>query len=174
VVSRCLGFAACRYDGTMVDCPAVSRLKSNVRFIPVCPEIGIGLGVPRHPIMVVGTRGRRLLFQPATGRDLTARMKRFSGDFLKRLGPVDGFVLKSRSPSCGIRDAKVHSSKDPALARVIGRSFGLFAEAVIKRLPDAAVIDERRLSGRRALGRFMAGIRRTASLRHAGVTRNKP
>ncbi len=53
--------------------------------------------------------------QPATGRDVTAQMERFSRDFLSGLGAADAFILKARSPSCGVHNAKVfHSDEDGA------------------------------------------------------------
>ncbi len=57
VFSRCLGFAACRYDGEIVVEPAVEALKLDVEARPYCPELEIGLGVPRDPIRLVSSRG---------------------------------------------------------------------------------------------------------------------
>jgi len=142
VVSKCLGFAACRYDGQIVPSPAVNRLKSRVRFIPVCPELEIGLGVPRQHIRIVETRGRRRLVQPATGRDCTLAMNRFSSEFLSSPGGVDGFILKSRSPSCGLKDVKVYRDDGPLSKPVSGRGTGFFASAVLERFPGLAVVDD--------------------------------
>ncbi|MHC4714905.1 MAG: 2-thiouracil desulfurase family protein, partial [Planctomycetota bacterium] len=52
VVSKCLGFARCRYNGQTVPSAIISRLTRHVEFIPVCPEVEIGLGVPREPIRI--------------------------------------------------------------------------------------------------------------------------
>jgi hypothetical protein len=54
----------------------------------------------------VGKDSDRRLLQPATGRDVTVPMERFSKNLLDNVEPVDGFILKSRSPSCGIKDVK--------------------------------------------------------------------
>ncbi|MRR08546.1 DUF523 domain-containing protein, partial [bacterium] len=97
--SKCLEFAACRYNGQTIACPTVRLLRGLVEFKPVCPELEIGLGVPREPIRVIETGGGRRLVQPATGRDVTAEMTRVVADHLRDLGDVDGFILKSRSPS---------------------------------------------------------------------------
>ena len=101
VVSQCLGFAAVRYNGQMLQDGFVKALADHVQFVQVCPEVGIGLGVPRDPIRIVSDKNGRRLVQPASGRDLTTDMTRFSDGFLSGAGPVDGFILKSRSPSCG-------------------------------------------------------------------------
>ncbi|HTY07903.1 MAG TPA: DUF523 domain-containing protein, partial [Candidatus Edwardsbacteria bacterium] len=79
VASRCLEFEACRYNGQMIPCPVVRQLQPLADFRPVCPEVEIGLGVPRDPIRIVESKGKRSLYQPSTGRDLTETM----GDFAR-------------------------------------------------------------------------------------------
>jgi uncharacterized protein YbgA (DUF1722 family)/uncharacterized protein YbbK (DUF523 family) len=141
--SRCLGFEACRYNGEIIRDDFAERLKAFVQPVTVCPEVEIGLGVPRAPIKIVYHEGRTRLIQPATGRDLTAEMEGFVSSFLDRLGEVDGFVLKSRSPSCGTRDVKAYNEEGniyPAFARR-----GFFGGAVMTRFPDKPVEDEGRL-----------------------------
>jgi len=74
VVSKCLQFAACRYNGQMLNDPVVALLKEHVEFLPVCAECEIGLGVPREPIRIVQQGNELRLLQPATGHDATAAM----------------------------------------------------------------------------------------------------
>ncbi len=143
VVSRCLGFAACRYNGEILPESFVERLAPFVDYVTVCPEVEIGLGTPRDPIRMV-TRGRvRQLLQPATGLDVTSRMRRFSKRFLGEVGDVDGFILKSRSPSCALLDAKHYPAVGKSAA--LGRTAGLFGGAVLDRFGHLAVQDESRL-----------------------------
>ena len=107
VVSKCIEFAACRYNGLMISSDVVKALMPYVDFVPVCAEVEIGLGLPRDPIRVAsGANGLRLL-QPSTGADVTNEMVSFATSYLGSLPAVDGFVLKSRSPSCGIKDVKI-------------------------------------------------------------------
>ena len=73
VVSNCLGFAACRYDGQVVEDGFVATLGRHARLVTVCPEVEIGLGVPRDKIRLVGTGAGQRLVQPGTGRDLWPR-----------------------------------------------------------------------------------------------------
>jgi uncharacterized protein YbbK (DUF523 family) len=144
VLSKCLELAACRYNGARVSSPFVQRLAAHVEWRPVCPEVEIGLGVPRDPIRLTGTGRTRRLCQPATGRDVTGAMEAFSDARLASwAGRVDGFILKSRSPSCGIADTKVYA--DVVDDRPIGTGPGLFGARVLARFPDAAVEDEARL-----------------------------
>src|SRR5512139_1873830 len=131
VVSQCLGFAAVRYNGIMLRDDFVEALRDHVQFVQVCPEVGVGLGIPRDPIRIVIANGQRRLIQPTTGKDVTEPMHRFTAEFLRSLGPVDGFILKSRSPSCGIKDVKMFSGPDAGAAS-LGKGSGLFAETVLK------------------------------------------
>ncbi len=152
VASLCLGDAGVRYDGRAIRDAFFAELAPHVELRTVCPEMEIGLGVPRAPIERVGGR----LLQPSTGRDLTADMRRFAEAWLNGLGPVDGFLLKSRSPSCGVRD--VNRSGRP----------GFFAEAVLARYPHAAVEEEGRLGEPGCRERFLTRLFLSAGLRTLG------
>ena len=57
VVSRCLGFDACRWNAEMIRDEFVESLQSHVDFVTFCPECEIGLGVPRRPIRLVAPDG---------------------------------------------------------------------------------------------------------------------
>ena len=57
VVSKCLGFDSCRYNGQMILVDFIEKMKPYVHFVPVCPEVAIGLGVPRDPIRIVSING---------------------------------------------------------------------------------------------------------------------
>ena len=109
-VSKCLGFAACRWNGAAIQDDFVKSLKNYVDFVTVCPEVEIGLGVPRDPIRIVGKPESLRLVQPATGRDVSGKMKAFAKKFLMSLDKVDGFIMKDRSPSCGLGNVKVYPS----------------------------------------------------------------
>ena len=162
VVSRCLGFAACRYDGTRLEDDFVRRLRKHVKFVQICPEMEIGMGTPRDPVRLV----RGAMIQTSTGRNFTAKMKRFSRSFLKGL-VADGFILKSRSPSCGVRDTKQHPAP-------VERGPGLFGAAVLKHFPDAAVEDERRLAVRRHRHKFLTRLFLNAAVRSGRTPRRYP
>ncbi len=168
VVSRCLEFAPCRYNGLLISSPVVRRLKDFVDFIPVCPEVEIGLGVPRDPIRIIETKGQRRLFQPATGRDCTREMAKFADRFLDGLKEVDGFILKSRSPSCGIKDVKVYPGPDPKQSALTGKAAGFFGRAVLEKFPMLAVEDEGRLESLEIREHFLSRLWALADLRTVG------
>ncbi|MGD8562305.1 MAG: DUF523 and DUF1722 domain-containing protein [Desulfarculaceae bacterium] len=143
VVSKCLGFAACRWNGETISDAFVTKLGTWVDYVPICPEMEIGLGVPRDPIRLVENKGRVSLLQPATGRDCTRDMQKFCDDFLGSLREVDGFVLKGRSPSCGPVDVKIYSSL--AKGASSRRGAGMFGASVQQAFAGAAVEHEGRV-----------------------------
>lgn len=165
VVSQCLGLAPVRYDGEMIASPLVRRLADHADLVPVCPEVGIRLGVPRDPIRLVRLAEGVRLRQPASGRDLTADMDDFVHGFLDGVDPVDGFVLKSRSPSCGLGDVKLHDSLETD--SIVGMTSGRFAAAVQTRFPGIATEDEVGLADARRRHHWLTRVFTRATLRAA-------
>ncbi|HSG99488.1 MAG TPA: DUF523 and DUF1722 domain-containing protein [candidate division Zixibacteria bacterium] len=163
VVSKCLEFDACRYNGARLDDTFVRALRAHVKFAPVCPEVEIGLGVPRDPVRLLALGGVKRMVQPASGDDVTDKMNDFSQSYLQSLEAVDGFILKSKSPSCGIRDTKQYASLENSMS--IGRDSGLFAQSVLARHPHLAVEDEARLSNYTIRERFLTRVFASARLR---------
>ncbi len=145
VVSKCLGFAACRYNAVTIPDDFVQQLRPYVTFLPVCPEVEIGLGAPREPIRIVLEGDALRLVQPATGLDVTERMHEFAAQHCAALGSVDGFILKGRSPSCGIKEVKRHRGIARGAASD-NKGVGLFAAAVLERFAHLPVEEEGRLS----------------------------
>lgn len=143
VISSCLALQPVRYNGEWVKNTIVLNLIQHVEIISVCPEISIGLGVPRDRVILYKKEDAWGMSQPKTGLELTERMNNFSDAFIRNLGEVDGFLLKSRSPSCGIANALVYA--DPAGTQVYGKGTGLFASAIIKAFSYLPIEDEGRL-----------------------------
>jgi uncharacterized protein YbbK (DUF523 family) len=168
VISRCIDFDACRYNGQVIRSSLREKLEPHVRFEPICPELEIGLGVPRDPIWIVGGRAGRKLVQPSTGQDLTLAMRTFSDRYLATVGEVDGFILKARSPSCAPRDARVHP--DESSDRTSSTAPGMFAGRVLDLFPLAAVEDELRLDDPHVLAQFLTRIFTFAALRESAAT----
>jgi uncharacterized protein YbgA (DUF1722 family)/uncharacterized protein YbbK (DUF523 family) len=171
VSSECLGFAAVRYNGQILSQPFVLALQEFVDIVPVCPEVGIGLGVPRDPIRLVLLGEQRHLIQPATGADVTEAMWRWSRDLLSTIGPVDGFILKGRSPTCGIKDVRVYPPGEGKAP--LETSVGLFAEAVMEGMPAAAVEDEGRLTNARIRHNFLTRLFAMAELREVRASNSR-
>ncbi|WP_018462060.1 YbgA family protein [Thermus oshimai] len=167
VVSACF-LGAFRYDGGRVREPVLEALRPHVDLIPVCPEVGVGLGVPRPTVRLVRRGEGVALVQPETGEDLTGKMEAFSERFLEALPEVDGFLLKNRSPSCALKDAKVYAH--PTGGGTVARGPGLFARKVLEAFPFFPVEEEGRLRDPAILASFLtrlfalARLRETASL----------
>ena len=77
LISKCLEFDACRYDGQRITNIYIQKLKQHVDFIVICPEVEIGLGVPREPIHLINSNDKISLYQPKTDIDITEKMIRF-------------------------------------------------------------------------------------------------
>jgi len=171
VVSRCIEFDSCRYNGQMISSEFVKSLEPYVEFLPVCPEVEIGLGVPRNSLRLVSAakEGETRLVQPSTGRDVTPDMQSFAATFLESIGEVDGFILKAGSPSCGIKNTKAYptAGKSAALSR---SEAGIFGAIVLARYPDLAVEDEGRLRNPRIKEHFLTKLFTLARFR--GVERS--
>jgi uncharacterized protein YbbK (DUF523 family) len=132
--------------------------------VPVCMGVEVGLRVPREPVRVVQIDGGHKLVQPATGTDVTENAKAFTDGFLSGLEEVDGFILKSRSPSCGIRDVKVYLL-GVKVAALTAKGSGLFAREVIGRFGHLAIEDESRLLNIRIGEHFLTQVFAFAELR---------
>ena len=172
VISRCLELDACRYNAVVIRAPLVRRLESAVDLVPVCPELEVGLGVPRAPIRLVERAGEVRLVQPSTSRDVTAAMERFATRFLEGVGEVDGFLLKARSPSCGPQDVGIYAgahAEEP-----VRHESGMFSAAVRARFPDVLIEDEARLADPSVLHLFLVRLfeaaRRREGTREEGAS----
>jgi len=143
VVSKCLGFKKCRYNGQTIPDEFVEKLGEYVDYITVCPEEDIGLETPRDPIRI-GTKNDELhMVQPASKNDITERMQNFVKNFFIDLEEVEGFIMKNRSPSCGISDVKIYHHLDEPTGSVRGKGF--FGGKIRDYFSDAAIEDEGRL-----------------------------
>jgi len=164
VISRCIEFEACRWNGAVISSDFVRKLKAHVEPLTPCPEKDIGLGVPRKPVRLVADGEKLLMKQSETGLDVTEKMNRFSDKFLSSLGEVDGFILKDRSPSCGIKDVKVYPDigKVSPLPR---KEAGLFAARVAARYPDLPVENEGRLTNLALREHFLSHLYARARFR---------
>ncbi len=143
-ISACLLGRKVRYDGGHQLEPFLTNtLGQYVEFVPVCPEVEAGFTTPREPIRLTGNPENPRLIAVETKVDHTQRMKRWVRKRAAELEREDlcGFILKSRSPSCGMERVKVYSSE----ARFVRKGAGLFARAFMDRFPLLPVEEEGRL-----------------------------
>jgi uncharacterized protein YbbK (DUF523 family)/uncharacterized protein YbgA (DUF1722 family) len=144
-VSACLLGEQVRYHGGhRRNAFLLEELAPHVRFVPVCPEVGIGLGVPRESIRLV-RRGDRVRLLGSAGVDHTDAMRRWADAVMGELRERDlsGFVLKKGSPSCGLERVRVW---DADVQRPSRQGRGVFAQALVDAMPTLAIEEEGRLN----------------------------
>ncbi|MFQ5755748.1 MAG: YbgA family protein [Acidiferrobacterales bacterium] len=171
-VSSCLLGNHVRYDGGHKrDEFLVDVLAHVCELVPVCPEVAIGLGVPRPPIRLLGD----LMHPHARGvenneLDVTAALTRYAAYMARELHEISGYVFKSKSPSCGIRGVKVHV---PGI-RPASTGVGVFARKFMTLRPLLPVEDEVRLARPGLRDCFIERVfacRRWQDLVASGITR---
>lgn len=156
-ISQCLLGDAVRYDGGHKrDALLADTLSRQIEWVPVCPEVEAGLGVPREPMRLEGTAASPRLVATTSGVDRTAAMHRFSVRRLRELERLDlsGFVLKARSPSCGIGKVPLVNAQGIETREGVG----LFAQALIAHFPLLPVEDEDRLHDPQILTDFLKRV----------------
>ncbi len=143
-ISACLLGENVRYDGGHKhDRFLTDTLGRFVRYVPVCPEVECGLGVPREAMRLVGDAASPRLVTIRTGQDLTDRMTRWAAKRVSELERENlcGFIFKSGSPSSGMEHVKVYGEKGIPEKKGVG----LFARLFMERFPFLPVEDEGRL-----------------------------
>lgn len=157
-ISACLLGAEVRFDGGHKrDRYLTDVLGENVTWVPVCPELEVGLGVPRPVIQLRGgTRGDRLVVRE-DGRDLTDAMREWADARTAELDALglDGFVLKKDSPSCGMQRVRVYGAPTGMPERT---GVGHFTQALERGLPTLPLEEEGRLNDPPLRERFIEAI----------------
>lgn len=140
-VSACLTGQAVRYDGGDRFHGTVARvLRRWVRLQEYCPEVAIGLGIPRPPVRLTDTTdGLRVLGTADVNQDYTHALRGFADTVPDS---ISGAILKARSPSCGIDNTPV-AADSSAPVRLAS---GAFAQRLRERLPLLPMISETQLA----------------------------
>ncbi|MFI5320801.1 MAG: YbgA family protein [Myxococcota bacterium] len=144
-VSSCLLGSAVRWDGGHKrDAFLTEWLAPFVEWVPVCPELELGMGVPREPVHLRREGGELRMLGNRSGADWTARMSAFAKRRASEIEAQElcGYVLKRGSPSCGLENVPVRGSA--VLGKRDGR--GLFAAALAARMPSLPIEEEGRLN----------------------------
>lgn len=157
-VSSCLVGHKVRFDGGhKQDRYLLDILSQYVEFVPVCPEVEVGLPIPRPALRQVedGNGGVRLVFSK-TGTDITDEMEQWAQKRVQELGKeqLDGFVFKANSPSSGMERVKVYT--ESGMPRKNG--VGLFARAFMDHFPLIPVEEEGRLQDHSLRENFISRI----------------
>ena len=156
-VSHCLLGAEVRYDGGHKRSRFVSDVLGEfVRFLPVCPEVEVGMTIPRETVRLEVVDGETRMVAPKSGKDHTSAMTRYAKRRVNALAkePLCGYILKKDSPSCGMERVRLY--RDTGIPKRDGR--GLFAEALMAKLPHLPVEEEGRLNDPRLRENFIERV----------------
>jgi uncharacterized protein YbbK (DUF523 family) len=164
-ISACLLGEPVRYNaGHKRDGWLVEVLGPLVEWVAVCPEVEAGFGTPRETMQLARTdAGGVALVTTDTHHDVTETMRRFVNQRIDELAlaNLDGYVFKADSPSCGVDGVPIVPSRSQAMASggvmpsALSMGRGLFAAALMARLPDLPVADERHLADPDARQQFV-------------------
>jgi uncharacterized protein YbgA (DUF1722 family)/uncharacterized protein YbbK (DUF523 family) len=153
-VSSCLLGENVRYDGQHKrDGFIAGTLARYVEFVPLCPEVAIGMGVPRPPIQLVGDAAApRARGVADDSLDFTQALTDYGRNMARELGDISGYVFKNRSPSCGVDKVPLQGSAQRRGVR------GIYAAAIMAGLPHLPVAQEEDLSDPLRRGNFLQRV----------------
>ena len=143
-ISQCLLGDHVRYDGGHKhDRFITGTLGAFLSFVPVCPEIECGLGVPRESMRLVGDPDSPRLLTTRTQQDHTDRMVKWAKKRVIELEKEDlcGFIFKSNSPSSGMERVKVYNDS----GMPVKKGIGMFARIFMDHFPLIPTEEEGRL-----------------------------
>lgn len=155
-VSSCLLGQEVRFDGGHKRDRFVTDLLGGfVEWVPVCPEVEVGMGTPRPALRLVSDGNHVRMIEIKSERDHTLSMQRYSEKRAGALRKLDlcGYILKKDSPSCGMTRVKVYGEGMPSRA---GR--GIYASALMDAYPNLPVEDEGRLNDAKLRENFIERV----------------
>ena len=157
-VSSCLIGEKVRWNGDHKQNYFVREVLANYfEYVSVCPEMEVGMGVPRETVALYGNLEKSRMISKKTQTDWTRPMKNYIKDRLKSLTHDDlcGYIFKSKSPSCGLGRIPVYSEFGSNKVR---HGSGMFAQAFTKAFPIVPTEDEGRLNDPRIRENFIVKV----------------
>lgn len=155
-VSKCLLGERVRYDGTDCLCTLLDTIiNDEISLVAFCPEVAIGMGVPRDPIqldMTANTIKARRVNNPT--EDFTEALMQYAKDFVSSHPDLIAVINKKGSPSCGLHTTKLY--RDNVL--IHSHASGIFLRDITRLLPDLVTIDEAELTQDDKRQKFLKAI----------------
>jgi uncharacterized protein YbbK (DUF523 family) len=146
-----------RFDGGHKrDASLIEAFAPIVEWVRVCPEVEVGMGVPREPVRLVKVGADVRMIAVQSGIDHTDDMRAWAARRVTALATMDlrGYVLKKDSPSCGMEGVKVHGEGgEPSRTGV-----GIFAAVLRDAFPDLPIEEEARLSDAAVRAAFLERV----------------
>ena len=155
-ISSCLLGNKVRYDGNHKEQRLITqKLATKFEFVPICPEMAIGLGVPRKPIRLIGDQtSQRAVEINNKEADVTQQLISFGNQKARELDYISGFIFKKDSPSCGLFSVKIYKGENS----VLNKGMGLFAKQIVKHNPILPVEEEGRLNDEKLRRNFIQRV----------------
>jgi uncharacterized protein YbbK (DUF523 family) len=160
-ISACLAGQRVRYDGREKFSTLVAeQIAPHCRLLPFCPEAVAGMGIPRPPVNLIHTTdGIRAVGRDAPHRDVTDRLHTVAQAFANSYPQLCGFILQSRSPSCGLDSTPVY---DPAQQQILDpKGSGVFARQLRQRFPALPLLEDTDLTAE-CIALFLEQVREQA------------
>lgn len=174
-----IGTSACvlgekvRYDGGHKRSAFVTRqLPEHYRLVPFCPEVGIGMTVPRPAIQLREIDGVIALVDSKTGTEhYTDKMQSYFHNNEAKLSQLDGYILAGKSPSCGMERIKVHDAQGKQLRK---DGSGIFASQLKKRFPNLPIEEDGRLNDKGLRESFFTRVHAYATFKEMVLNTMEP
>ena len=155
-VSSCLLGNRVRYDGQHQYREAVDQLKRNFELIPFCPEVDIGLGVPRPKIQLIEIDDQiRCVDWDTHQIDYTQQLIDSCDNQKTWLSTICGYILKTKSPSCGLTKTKTIRND-----QLVANGQGIFASRLNETYPNLPLIEEDEFENKEKVADFIASVKR--------------
>ena len=157
-MSACLLGDLVRYDGGhKKNIFIINAFQGNYEFVKFCPEVGIGLGVPRETIHLREMKG---IVQTVNTQDVnknyTNALRGYVQQEAETLGQLSGLILKSRSPSCGFKSTPVFDASGNSIPNQF--SSGGFTQAVHELFPNLPIVEESQLLNEASIEEFKSRL----------------
>jgi uncharacterized protein YbbK (DUF523 family) len=158
-VSSCLLGEAVRYDGTAKQSSLITtKLSRQFNLLSLCPEVAIGLGVPRAAIKIIEGTGYpdnfSLVDESQLTLNYTNKMLSYANQQSESLKSICGYIVKERSPSCGLRETPRFSLDGD----IVSRGSGLFTHYIKQKISWLPIINESDLENDSILDNFLERV----------------
>lgn len=156
-ISACLLGERVRYDAEDQHNPLIcTKLHNLFDWVKICPEVGIGMSVPRPPIRLIDENNKiAAIGVENSALDVTEQLQNYAQKIMHDINHICGFVFMQKSPSCGVESTKIYSSTGDLLS-ADGR--GIFANTMINNMPWLPVIESWQLENTLVYERFFTQV----------------
>lgn len=155
-ISSCLLGNQVRHDGGHKNNDYCTDTLSTVfEFMPICPELEAGMGVPRPAIQLIQTDTGIRAIAPKTGQDFTDGLRSVLDSHQNDISQMSGYIFIHKSPSCGVFRSRIYNS-DSEIVKQNGR--GVYAHDLISRFPLLPVEEADRLNDARLRENFLLRV----------------